>query len=478
MDYYLAIDLGASGGRLILGHVEKGKLFLEEVHRFSNSPLRKEDSLIWDVDLIFNEITAGLVKCRAWIKDRRSDSSEKSTGSTLRSIGIDTWGVDYVLLDKEGKILDPVFAYRDSRTEPFFETPMSNEEVYKYSGIAFQPFNTIYQVLADQAAGRLEKAGYMLQLPEYFSQRLTGNLRGKEFNEYTMASTTALLDAAKKEWSKEIFEKLDLPSRLFKPLREPPYDIGCLSEELQEKTGFNTRVVMIASHDTASAVATVEEGSLYISSGTWSLLGVVGDPVLGEAARKAGYTNEGAHNGRIRFLKNIMGLWVIQSVRHELDDAYSFEELESMAKEAEKTAPENWTIDLNLPRFFAPKSMISEIKDEYRRLGKKIPESPGELAFSVHTSLAECYKTAILDLEKITGETYSAISVIGGGSKNFYLNELTAECTGKTVYAGPSEATAVGNILLQMQAAGDPAVAGGFSNLVKNSFDVKEYKGR
>ena len=472
MDYYLAIDLGASGGRHILGHVEGRKLLLEEVYRFSNSPIRKDGSLIWDVDLIYGEIEEGLKKSGKWIKNSRADENK------LRSVGIDTWGVDYVLLDKDGKIIEPVFAYRDSRTEPYFKTSLPYEELYKISGIAFQPFNTIYQVLSDRAAGRLDKAEYMLQLPEYFSQRLSGNLKNKEYNEYTMASTTALMNAEKKIWAEEILAKLDLPQRLFKPLREPPYDIGCFSRELQEKTGVNARVVMIASHDTASAVATVEEGSLYISSGTWSLLGVVGQPILTDAAREAGYTNEGAHNGRIRFLKNIMGLWVLQSVRHELNDTYSFAELEIMARETEKSAPPGWIIDLNLSRFFAPQSMITEIKDEYHRLGKKIPESPGELAFSVYSSLANCYKTAILDLEKITGKEYPAISVIGGGSKDSYLNALTAKYTGKTVFAGPAEATAAGNILLQMQAAGDPAVKDGFSELVKSSFDIKEYKER
>jgi len=198
MDYYLAIDLGASGGRHILGHMEKGQLILEEVHRFSNSPRRKDDSLVWDVDLIFSEIVTGLEKCGDWMKNRSGDSDNR-----LCSAGIDTWGVDYALLDKEGKLIEPVFAYRDARTEPFFKTQIPYEELYKISGIAFQPFNTIYQVLSDRAAGRLEKAGYMLQLPEYFSFRLTGNLKGKENNEYTMASTTGLLDAAKRNFTNE-----------------------------------------------------------------------------------------------------------------------------------------------------------------------------------------------------------------------------------------------------------------------------------
>jgi rhamnulokinase len=467
-DYYLAIDLGASGGRHILGCVEDEKLCLQEVYRFGSALVKKDNSLLWGTGLIYGEIIAGLKACSRWIKEKHSDGN-------LRSLGIDTWGVDYVLLDKDGKFIWPVFAYRDSRTEAFLNTSMAYEDMYRITGIARQPFNTIYQLLADKASGRLDKAEHMLQLPEYFSQILTGNLPGKQYSEYTMASTTALLDAKKKVWAEEIFDKLGLPIKLMKPVREPPYEIGCLYDELQDDIGMNTNVVMVASHDTASAVATVKPDSLYISSGTWSLLGVTGDPVLSDEARKAGYTNEGAHNGRIRFLKNIMGLWVIQSVRHELNDAYSFAELENMARETEKAAPKDWAIDINLPQFLAPESMITEIKNEYARLGKKVPESPAELAFSVYTSLAQCYKTAIDDLEKITGKKYPSISIIGGGSKDAYLNTLTAKYTGKTVFAGPAEATAVGNILLQMQAAGDPAVKDGFEKLVERSFDIREF---
>jgi rhamnulokinase len=243
---------------------------------------------------------------------------------------------------------------------------------------------------------------------------------------------------------------------------------------MQKAAGFSARLVMVASHDTASAVATVDSGALYISSGTWSLLGVYGEPILSAAAMDAGYTNEGAHNGRIRFLKNIMGLWVIQQVRHELNDKFSFAELENMARETAKTAEPGWQIDVNLPEFFSPPSMIEAVKAEYQRGGQKIPQSPGELAYCVYTSLANCYKNAIEALEKITGKKYQSISIIGGGSKDNYLNALTAEYTGKTVYAGPSEATAVGNILLQMKQAGDPAVEKGFSELVRQSFDIKE----
>ena len=467
-DYYLAIDLGASGGRHILGHVEGGKLLLEEIHRFSHAPKKDGGSLIWDDEEIFCRIIEGLKKC-------------KSLGKIPCSIGLDTWGVDYALINGSGEPIKPVFAYRDSRTEPCIKTAIPYERLYEITGIASQPFNTIYQILADKAASRLEKAEFMFQLPEYFSARLTGKLQAKENNEYTMASTTGLLDAKNKVWSKEIFDGLGLPMRLFKPVKEPPYDTGGFSRDIQTAVGFNSRVVMVASHDTASAVSVTGADTLYISSGTWSLLGVVGDPVLTAQARLAGYTNEGASNGRIRFLKNIMGLWIIQSVRRELGDKYSFAELETMARECEKTADSNWTVDVNLPRFFNPSSMINELKDEYKRSNLKIPETPGELACCVYHSLAQCYKTAIDDLERITGKQYPSISIIGGGSKDSYLNSLTSKYTGKPVFAGPTEATATGNILLQMKQMGYFNAAAEASeksivDLVRNSFNITEVK--
>ena len=461
--YYLAIDFGASGGRHILASVENGKLILEEVHRFSHVPQKLGDSLIWDDEEMFAQIVEGLKKCG-------------QMGKIPCSVGIDTWGVDYALVDKQGVVIKPVYAYRDSRTEPFINTAIPFEELYKITGIASQPFNTIYQILADKAAGRIDKAEYMFQLPEYFSARLTGKLTTKDHNEYTMASTSGLLDAKEKAWSKYIFDKLDLPLRLFKPVREPPYDVGEFCQEIQKVVGFKSRVIMIASHDTASAVTLTAEDTLYISSGTWSLLGVVGAPILSDQARKAGYTNEGASNGKIRFLKNIMGLWIIQSVRHELDSKYSYAELEKMAKETEKNVAGKWAVDVNLPQFFSPSSMITELKEEYKRTGQKVPETPGELAYCVYSSLAQCYKIAIDDLEKITGKKYPSISIIGGGSKDDYLNNLTALYTGKPVYAGPVEATSTGNILLQMKQMGDPAVKDGFGELIKNSFDIKEIK--
>ena len=434
--YHLAIDMGASGGRHILGHRVNGALELEEVHRFVNAPVKRGDTLVWDIERLFAEIVAGIRKCAA-------------LGKTPATIGIDTWGVDYVLLDKQGREIMPAHSYRDDRTACFINTSVPFEELYAITGTAKNSFNTVYQLLADRAAGRLDDAAAMLLLPEYFSQRLTGDMSA-ENHEYTESSTTGLLDATKRDWAWGLIDRLGLPARLFQPIRMPPYVIGDLSAAIQAEVGFNASVVMVASHDTASAVSVAPEDALYISSGTWSLLGIQGEPILTEAARKAAYTNEGAANGKIRFLKNIMGLWMIQSVRHELGDRYSFAELESLAKQSALVATPA-IIDVNRDCFLNPASMMAAIADECVRVGARKPETPGDFAHCIYTSLAECYRQAIADLEYITGKTYWSISVIGGGSKDRYLNALTEQCTGKTVCAGPAEATAIGNLMAQIK---------------------------
>ncbi|MDR1400378.1 MAG: rhamnulokinase [Treponema sp.] len=435
--YHLAIDMGASGGRHILGHSVNGVLEREEVHRFGNAPVKQGDTLVWDIERLFAEIVAGIGKCA-------------TLGKVPATIGIDTWGVDYVLLDKQGREIMPAHSYRDGRTIPFINTSVPFEELYAITGTAKNSFNTIYQLLADKAAGRLDTAATLLLLPEYFSQRLTGTMSA-ESHEYTESSTTGLLDATKRNWAWSLIDRLGLPARLFRPIRMPPYVIGDLSAKIQAAVGFNASVVMVASHDTASAVSVVpDEDALYISSGTWSLLGIQGEPILTEAARQAAYTNEGAANGNIRFLKNIMGLWMIQSVRHELGDQYSFAELELLAKQS-ALVDRPAIIDVNRACFLSPESMMSAIADECVRVGVRRPETPGDFVHCVYTSLAECYRQAIVDLERITGKTYRSISVIGGGSKDRYLNALTEQYTGKVVRAGPAEATAIGNLMAQIK---------------------------
>ena len=455
MASYLAIDIGASGGRHILGHSENGRLVLEEVYRFGNGPVRRGGSLVWDVEGIYREIAAGLKRC----------------GVVPRSIAIDTWGVDYALIDKAGALVEPVYSYRDGRSTPWIEkTPF--DELYGITGIAKNPFNTIYQLLADKAGGRLEKAARLLMLPEYFSRRLTGDLAAEGPAEYTNASTTGLLDARARTWAFPLIDGLGLPRRLFSPVREPVFEAGELGVE-----AWRAPVLMAASHDTASAVAVTGEDALYISSGTWSLLGIHGGPFLGAGARDSGYTNEGGYNGGIRFLKNIMGLWMLQRIREELNFPGGFAGLEAAAREAEsaRTLREIPFIDVNREDFLCPPSMAEAVRTECRRTGQPTPETPGELALWVYHSLARCYQSAIADLEILTGKTYPAISIIGGGSKDGFLNALTARYTGKPVFAGPAEATALGNILAQMRYWDDPAVRGGFSELIKNSFEIREF---
>ncbi|MDR1971884.1 MAG: rhamnulokinase [Treponema sp.] len=451
--YYLAIDLGASGGRHILGHVEDDRLVLEEAHRFANAPVRQGTSLVWDTEKLFAEIKAGIRKCCA-------------LGKGPRYIGVDTWGVDYVLADREGKPLEPAYSYRDPRTAPYLDTPVPYEELYRVTGIARQPFNTVYQLLADKGTGRLKDAAALFFLPEYFSFRLAGTLAGKRHSEYTAASTSGLLDAEKRTWAFPLIEALGLPPRLFDPLREPPYTVGTLDRDLAEETGCDAEILMVASHDTASAVSIVKEDELYISSGTWSLLGVQGSPLLSEAARNSGYTNEGALDGRVRLLKNIMGLWMLQQVRRELGGRYSFAELEVLARQAEAGMRDYPAFKVNLPCFLNPPSMIEAVQDQYR--AGRIPESPGELAYCIYHSLASSYRKAIEDLEGITGKTYGAVHIIGGGSRDTFLNDLTGRYTGKEIIAGPAEAAAIGNLLLLMKYAGAARPSGGFAeSLIK-----------
>lgn len=459
MKYFLAIDIGASSGRHILGNFENGKLILDEIYRFPNSPVINGESLLWDTKALHSHILEGLKKC-------------KELNKIPVSVGIDTWGVDYALLDSEGKTIEPVFSYRDQRTANFFDTVVPFEEMYKSTGIQFQSFNTVYQLLADKSSGKLEKAEDMLMMPEYFSYLLTA----KKAREYTNASTTGLLSATVRNWDYNLIDKLNLPKKLFSDVKESGFVLGDLTQEVQEIVGFNTTVVMISSHDTASAVLAAPSDGIYISSGTWSLLGILSDSIISQDALKYNYANEGQVFGKVRFLKNIMGLWVIQQVRHELNDEFSFIQLADMAKE---NAVYDWNLDLNKQVFLSPKSMIEAIKEECKQSNQPIPQNVGEIAHLVFNSLAICYKNAIEDLEKITGKKFESISIIGGGSNNHYLNTLTAKHTGKDVFAGPSEATAAGNLLLQAYTYGEIDKEGDmspFSKIIKNSFDIKHIR--
>ena len=463
--YYLAVDIGASSGRLILGHLENGKMELEEVHRFENGMVKKDGELCWEFDRLFQEIKNGLKKC-------------KEIGKIPVSMGVDTWGVDFVLMDKDDKVLGNTVGYRDHRNEGMDEEvykTISLEDLYARTGIQKAIFNTVYQLMAVKTKHPeyLEQAETMLHVPDYFHYLLTG----KKTCEYTEATTGQLVNAETKDWDYELIDKLGYPRKMFQKLIMPGTSVGHFTEEVKAEVGFDVEVVAPATHDTGSAVLAVpanDDDFIYISSGTWSLMVIEREKAdCSKKSCEMNFTNEGGYAGRFRYLKNIMGLWMIQSVRHEYDDKYGFAEICQMAEEA-KDFPSR--VDANDECFLSPESMIEEVKDYCRRTGQKVPETLGEIATVIYTSLAECYAKTAKELEEMTGRTFSRIHVVGGGSNAGYLNELTARATGKEVHAGPGEATAIGNITAQMLKAEEFKSIEEARTTIHESFGIKVYQ--
>ncbi len=462
--YYLAVDIGASSGRHILGTVKEGKIELEEIYRFENGMVHEGSSLLWDTERLFSEIVNGLKKC-------------KETGRIPVSMGIDTWGVDYVLLDENDEVAGKTYGYRDHRTDGYPEKIykiIPEVELYAHTGTQKQSFNTIFQLCAlkDNEPEVLDKAAAMLMMPDYFAFKLTG----VKCQEYTNATTTGLVNAKTNDWDREIINKLGIPERIFLDPVKPGKKLGNLRKEIREEVGFDLTVMAIGSHDTASAVMSVpstEDDTLYISSGTWSLMGVESLTALtSEKAGKANFTNEGGYDYRYRFLKNIMGLWMIQQVRHELDDRYSFAELCDMA-EKEKAFPSR--VEANDPRFLSPENMQDEIRKALNDSGQAEPENTGQMAAVIYQSLAMTYAQTLKEIEGITGRHYEAINIIGGGSKADYLNRLTANACKRKVVAGPDEGTAIGNLMCQMISEGDFSGLKEARDAVRASFDIKTY---
>lgn len=438
INYCLAIDMGASGGRHILGHLEKGRLVTEEVYRFENAMKPQNGQLIWDVEEIFAHILAGLRRC-------------KELGKIPATIAIDTWGVDYVLLDANGQELLPCVAYRDNRTLAVMEEVygiIPKAELFARTGIAEQSFNTIFQLYCDKKSGKLDAAAHILMLPDYFGWRLTGVMK----NEYTIASTSGLVNAAARQWDGQILDALGIPRHIFLPLSMPGTLVGTLSAKVQAAVGFAAQVVLCPCHDTASAVIAcpMGENSLYISSGTWSLLGMeTKQPVTTPDALEAGLTNEGGTHGRYRFLKNIMGMWLFQNIRKELNKRYTYDEMMYMAQESTYAG----TFDPTDASLLAPESMLSAI----RALLGDDALPLGDVLAAVYHSLAQSYKRTVQQMENISGQSVAAIHIVGGGSRDRYLNALTAKTVGVPVIAGPTECTAEGNLLAQLMYA-DPAL--------------------
>ena len=452
MNYYLAIDIGASSGRHILGYIDNGRLKLEEIHRFENYITNQNSTLVWDIEHLLNEVKKGIVKC-------------KEIGKIPCTVAIDTWGVDYVLLDEDKQEIMPVVSYRDSRTNAVVdevESLVSPARLYAKTGIQKQNFNTIYQLYADKKSGRLQNAKYFLMMPEYLSFKLTGVCK----NEYTNATTTGLVNAKTKTWDNDILSALDLPSELFGALNTPSSLVGDLSADIQKAVGFNCAVLFAPSHDTASAVCACPmlDDDLYISSGTWSLIGTeITQPILNDNARKLNFSNEGGIDYRFRFLKNYMGMWLFQNIRRNLNKSMTYDDMMNLAK----NCGEYKYFDVNDNTLVAPKNMIEAI-------GKLIgSDDLGFILNSAYHSLAKSYDEAAKEIENVTGKQFNTIHIVGGGCQDEYLNALTRDYTGKDVTAGPIEATATGNIISQIISDKKISLATA-RDLIKNSFDIKE----
>ncbi|MCR5103295.1 MAG: rhamnulokinase [Eubacterium sp.] len=464
MKYYLSIDIGASSGRHIISWINNNKINIKEIYRFENGMIKRNGHLCWDTGRLFSEIIKGMYICG-------------QQGYIPYSMGIDTWGVDYVLLNSKNEVIDECYGYRDGRTDGMDEEVykvISENELYSRTGIQKQPFNTIYQLesVLRSDGNVLNEASAMLLLPDYFGFLLTGEMG----TEYTNATTTQLVSPITKNWDFQLIDELGFNPNIFKNIYEPGTEIGHLKEELKKFVGYDTKVVRVASHDTASAVVAIpsyDKETVYISSGTWSLMGVELDEAnISDAGRLANMTNEGGYNYRFRFLRNIMGLWMIQSLKREYAPDKSYSELCSLAEES------NWyktIVDVNDESFFAPERMKDAIDYYLIEHGLQRPENLGEYATLIYRSLAVAYKIALEEIENITGKHYERISVVGGGSKASYLNKLTAEITGREVISGPEEATAIGNAIVQMLADGTFTDLNEARKCVKESFNILSF---
>ncbi|MCR5536518.1 MAG: rhamnulokinase [Succinivibrio sp.] len=464
MKAYVAVDLGASSGRVILGTLEDGKLHLKEIHRFLNGASFKNGHLVWDLEGLQTEILAGLKKLNALPYE-------------IKSMGIDSWAVDYVLLNEQGKRLSVPYSYRDERTagliEQISEQKISASDLYQLTGIQRQPFNTIYQLYAQaqQEAEVLEQARHFLMIPDYLNYSLTGVMK----NEFTNASTTQLLNQATHDYDPKLLASLGLKQELFFRPELPGTLCGSFTREIEKKVGFNTEVVLVASHDTASAVLATpfeHEDSIFLSSGTWSLIGTeLRKPELSEASRQLNFTNEGGYDYTVRYLKNIMGMWVLQNLRKETVHNYSFDEQYDLARAG---VDYHETVDINDPIFLAPQSMHKAFSEYCKAHGLRAPTSESEFFNCAYQSLSDSYKQAADELEQVLGRHFDTINIVGGGCQDKLLNSLIARKTGKRVLTGPIEATAAGNICAQLIRDGEIKDLTEARELIRQSFDVQQ----
>ena len=455
MKYVLAIDIGASSGRHILGWIEDGKIYTEEIYRFENNIKEINGSLVWDIESLVNEVKTGIGKC-------------SEIGKIPETVAVDTWGVDYVLMDENKDIIFPVYSYRDPRTLSIpekLEELIPKEELYKRTGIQKLNFNTVYQLYCDKLSGRLDNAKHFLMIPAFLSYCLTGIMK----NEYTNMTTTGFMNAQEYKPDSLILGRLGIKEDVFGEIMMPGELIGEFTEEMQALCGFNAKVLFCPSHDTASAVAAcpLRDGNAYISSGTWSLIGIeTMKPVLTENAQRANFTNEGGIEHRFRFLKNYMGMWLFQNIRRNLGKTLSYDEMMNEAM----NAGNYYYIDVNAQDFVAPENMITAIKNYLAKPDMTL----GEVINSVYHSLARSYKWAMEEIESISGTKINTIHVVGGGSKDTYLCALAEEYTGKKVVTGAVETTALGNIISQFYSKDGEYTLEKLREIISNSYKPEE----
>ncbi len=466
--YFLAFDLGASSGRAILGNLENNKLTLKEVHRFENQMLKIDGHFRWDIFKLFNELKTGLKKCISKLDVQPA------------SIGVDTWGVDFAHIDKNGEILSLPFAYRDSRTDSAMEDLFQiipKKKVYNATGIQFMQINSLFQLfsMVKENPDSLDSTDKILFIPDALNYLFSGVAK----TEFTIASTSQMIVPGKNEWQKSLTEKAGIPGRILCDIISPGTKIGTIKEDVANETGSQKiPVIAVAGHDTASAIVSVPaEGKnyAYISSGTWSLMGIESDvPLVSEETLEMNYTNEGGVEGTTRFLKNIMGMWLIQECRNawKTEKSYSWDEMVELAKKAE---PFKYLINPDDSSFLNPENMPEAIVNFCKKTGQGIPADHAEIIRCIYDSLALKYKYTLNQIKSVSALPIDKIHIIGGGANNHFLNQLTANATGLPVFAGPTEATATGNILMQAKAMGLLNSLAEMREVVRNSFEVIEF---
>lgn len=464
----LAFDFGASSGRGILGEIKEGKMILKEVHRFSNDPVQLKNHLQWDFLRLVHEVKQCLLKC-------------KNDGETIDSIGVDTWGVDYGLLDVEGELIGNPFHYRDLRTEPMLEhcfKYINKEDLIQKSGLDCLPYNTIYQLLAETQLndGPINKAEQMLLMPDLFNYILTGQKR----SEYTIATTTQLFDYEKSNWNYELIQMLNLPQHLFAPVIYSGAIVGELTAEIITELDIKScKVISVGSHDTASAIAAIPaetDDFIFISTGTWVMVGVEAESLtVNETTKAYGLSNEGSASGKVNLLRNIMGLWLMQECKRQwLKEGCNIDYPEMVAEGLK--AQVTCVINPDDPTFYAPGNMPEKIKNYCRMSNQQVPESVGEIVRAIAEGLALRISHTIEGLEEATGKTYEVIHMFGGGIQDVLFCQTVADFTGKKVITGPKEATAMGNILLQGMGLGYIKDLQEGRAIVRASIEIKTYE--